>query len=646
MGHICGLLGNQAPPDALTKRFQCMQSALGLDPERSDCHAAWPQGRMAASANDAHELPWAGSLTLAAPDHSCVMAVEGVLDNRDELLDAFKASAEERTQLRDGELIHRAYRRWGLDCPARLLGDWVFAVWDARRERLILARDHQGNSVLYFACAPGWMAFSTASAALQRLPWVADALNPLAVAATVANLNPLPDQTAYRDIHILPPAHTLQWAGGERRLQRYWFPERQALWRGQTTETYCEALQAEIREATRRMAQRAARPGLTISAGLDSGAVAWAAAASVPAAALKGYCAVPLTDTQDGWPPGHIANEWPAAQATAQQVGVPALEAIDARDVTPLQGIDYMLRVNLEPSVGVGNMFWIAALLRAAQSQARDLLLTGQQGNGVISWYGRPWSRSFRELVRGQSLAIALRHKVARPLLRRGGAEVYNRWAQGREPWLRRTLLQPDFARRVHLREFVAETAHASYFQRFHPDPLLPRLQVLEPGQSRIGARWAERSRCHGLRIRDVTAGKRLIELCLSIPDAVWSGPRGADRWLIRRAMTGKLPAAVTGTLARGRQASDLFQRLQATEPYVTRILDRLRRRADVTACLDLERAQAAWRALQAAPFAYGHQQRCLIEIMPALGYGLFLLRAQDRAAYADALGPHRWRGA
>ncbi|HEV8187296.1 MAG TPA: asparagine synthetase B, partial [Pyrinomonadaceae bacterium] len=52
--------------------------------------------------------------------------------------------------LPDAELILNAYEKWGDDCVKHLLGDFAFAIWDERRQRLFCARDHFGVKPFFY----------------------------------------------------------------------------------------------------------------------------------------------------------------------------------------------------------------------------------------------------------------------------------------------------------------------------------------------------------------------------------------------------------------------------------------------------------------------------------------------------------------
>src|SRR5712692_8529672 len=67
------------------------------------------------------------------------------LDGRTELIGELQRSGRVvRAKAPDSELILHAYATWGTPCVEHLLGDFSFAVWDARNQHLFCARDHFG----------------------------------------------------------------------------------------------------------------------------------------------------------------------------------------------------------------------------------------------------------------------------------------------------------------------------------------------------------------------------------------------------------------------------------------------------------------------------------------------------------------------
>ena len=65
--------------------------------------------------------------------------------------------------------VLRAYKKWGEDCAAHLLGDFAFAIWDGRAKKLLLGRDHMGQRYVHYHHGKGFFAFATEIKALWAL---------------------------------------------------------------------------------------------------------------------------------------------------------------------------------------------------------------------------------------------------------------------------------------------------------------------------------------------------------------------------------------------------------------------------------------------------------------------------------------------
>ena len=83
-------------------------------------------------------------------DEGIIFTAAARLDNRDELCDTFGITHPERPTMSDGQLVLRAYKKWGADSCKHIFGDWSFAAWHIKEQRLFLARDRLGNTALYY----------------------------------------------------------------------------------------------------------------------------------------------------------------------------------------------------------------------------------------------------------------------------------------------------------------------------------------------------------------------------------------------------------------------------------------------------------------------------------------------------------------
>src|SRR5437016_1692522 len=91
----------------------------------------------------------------------------------------------------DTEVIVHLYEEHGEDCVKHLRGMFAFALWDARRERLLLARDRLGVKPLYYALPDSGgvdLAFASELKSLMRVPGVDRELDLESLAAYLAYL--------------------------------------------------------------------------------------------------------------------------------------------------------------------------------------------------------------------------------------------------------------------------------------------------------------------------------------------------------------------------------------------------------------------------------------------------------------------------
>ena len=129
----------------------------------------------------------------------------------------------------DTEVIVHLYDRHGDRFVEYLNGQFAIALWDARRQRLVLARDRAGIRPLFHVRAQGrtWFA-SEVKALLAALPQCAS-IDPAGLVQTFTYWSTLEPQTIYRDVQSLPPGCLLAIeSDGSETLRRYWdwtFPD-------------------------------------------------------------------------------------------------------------------------------------------------------------------------------------------------------------------------------------------------------------------------------------------------------------------------------------------------------------------------------------------------------------------------------------
>lgn len=122
----------------------------------------------------------------------------------------------------DTEVILRAYEKWGTRCVEKLHGIFAFAVWDAPRKRLLLARDRLGIKPLYYCASRDTIRFASEMKAFLEDPAFDRAVDAAAVDMYFAyGYIPAP-HTIFRSVKKVLPAHILVWQNGTFHTERYW----------------------------------------------------------------------------------------------------------------------------------------------------------------------------------------------------------------------------------------------------------------------------------------------------------------------------------------------------------------------------------------------------------------------------------------
>ena len=122
----------------------------------------------------------------------------------------------------DTEVLLRAYQHWGSEVVHHLRGMFAFAIWDARNERLFLARDRFGEKPLFLYQNGNGLYFASEIKALLRVPGVTVRVNLEAVWDYLAYRYVPGPKTLFTGIRKLLPGTTATWERGKLKEERYW----------------------------------------------------------------------------------------------------------------------------------------------------------------------------------------------------------------------------------------------------------------------------------------------------------------------------------------------------------------------------------------------------------------------------------------
>ncbi len=221
-----------------------------------------------------------GHQPLSNADGTLWLVANGEIYNFRELRRDLEAHGHRFKTGSDCETILHLYAEHGDDCVRHLNGMFAFALWDARRRRLVIARDRLGIKPLYVHADGRRLVFASEAKAILALPGVRRDVDPSALDSYVSlGYVPAP-QSIFSGIEKLPPATLLVAEGGKVARTRYWrIPG--SVQRGPSEAEWTEQLRARLAESVRMQMVSDVPIGAFLSGGIDSSAVvAYMAAAS------------------------------------------------------------------------------------------------------------------------------------------------------------------------------------------------------------------------------------------------------------------------------------------------------------------------------------------------------------------------------
>lgn len=174
----------------------------------------------------------------------------------------------------DTEVIVHLYEEKGEECVHDLNGQWAFAIWDSRRERVFISRDRSGVRPLFYAKTPEGFVFGSEIKSLLVVPSLPRTINLQALDELFTFWVTLPPRTIFDGVLELPPGHSLIHEHGELCVQPYWTldynPSKGSISEEEARETLLELLL----DATRIRLRSDVPVGAYLSGGLDSTVIA------------------------------------------------------------------------------------------------------------------------------------------------------------------------------------------------------------------------------------------------------------------------------------------------------------------------------------------------------------------------------------
>jgi len=319
-----------------------------------------------------------GHQPLSNEDGTLSLIANGEIYNYQALRSELTAQGHRFRTASDCETIVHLYEQHGDAFVERLNGMFAFALWDARRQRLLLGRDRLGIKPLYLWNDGRRLIFASEAKAILALPGMRAELDPAALSGyLMLGYVPAP-QSIFRGLRKLAPATVLSAERGQVGERRYWRVAAE-IDRAPSEDEWIERVRARLEQSVRMQMVSDVPIGAFLSGGVDSSAVV----AFMSAASDR-----PVKTYAIGFGGGaaeEYYNELPYARKVAQRFGTDHHEILVRPDVTAL--LPKLLWQMDEP---IADTAFITTYL-VSQFARRDVtvILSGVGGDELFGGYRR-----------------------------------------------------------------------------------------------------------------------------------------------------------------------------------------------------------------------------------------------------------------
>ncbi|PYS82030.1 MAG: asparagine synthase (glutamine-hydrolyzing) [Acidobacteria bacterium] len=347
----------------------------------------------------------AGHQPMTNEDGSLHIIYNGEIYNHADFRESLEARGHVYRTHCDTETILHLYEEEGVRCVERLRGMFAFAIWDAKRRELFIARDRLGVKPLYYVHADdGSLYFASEIKALLEARAVAPEVNFKALPDYLANHATSGEGTLFRGVERLLPGHTLLWRDGQVQIEKYWdvtfAPDADEEHGRRTDGEYIEEWAELFRTSVRLRLMADVPLGMFLSGGIDSSAIA---------AVMSGMVSSPVKTFSVAFAERE-ANELEYARLVARTFGTDHHEIL----ITPEEFFRALPRLVWHEDEPLAHPSSVALyFVSRLAAQHVKVVLTGEGSDELLAGYER-----YRKTI--YNLALGARyHKWAGASLRR-----------------------------------------------------------------------------------------------------------------------------------------------------------------------------------------------------------------------------------
>jgi asparagine synthase (glutamine-hydrolysing) len=216
-----------------------------------------------------------GHQPIGNEDGSIWIVFNGEIYNHRALRESLKSRGHGFRTQSDTETIVHLYEEYGNDCVRHLRGMFAFAIWDAKRKSLFIARDRLGIKPLYYRLNSETFIFGSEIKALLAYPGANAEFQRSILTEFLAFGYVSSDETFYRGVRKLMPGHWLEIGeSGKLRIEQYWDLPQAPAEEPHDERYYVETYREMLEGAVQSHLMSDVPLGVFLSGGLDSSAVA------------------------------------------------------------------------------------------------------------------------------------------------------------------------------------------------------------------------------------------------------------------------------------------------------------------------------------------------------------------------------------
>ena len=458
-----------------------------------------------------------------------VINADAYLTNREELYVLLSAEPE----LADAKLILKAYLKWGEACTQYLAGQFCFVIWNSHKEEIFAAVDQFSTIPFFYTYQPEqFFIFSNEFSPFHQLcpTLTIRKQHFLEFACDTFSLT----ETSYQEVLKLPPGHQLVINKQDLKQHCYWrLQDQKEKLSCHTREEYYATFRQHFERAVNTCLRGIGPVTTHISGGLDSSAVAAQAAKHLATQqqGLYGITAIPQGLEGPSYRKNWYYHEMPRVQALLDRYpNIRHFSYTGAPENDIFTQLKTLHRYTDQPIRNVQNFDWIMGSYEYARAQGGRILLTGQAGNGSVSWAGSSRLAMARRLY--HALKIIVKPK-----------NIFGGFFNDLNP----DLLNSSQGKKLLRRRGINFNPHRELLSGKLGAPLITSAYAAQL--------------LHGVRCLDPTRDLALTKFCYNVPQKIYHKGRKTlqRRLLVREGLRDLLPEAIALNPYRGEQAADAY---------------------------------------------------------------------------------------